>query len=242
MRKLAGSHWGTNEKILKTVYQGTVRPHLEYGSSSWATAAKTHQQALDKVQNQALRTITGAMKSTPIQKMEQVTGIPPLSKRRDCKTMVQATKYQCTHDHPMSDRLKKMSLGRLKRSSFALEARDLQKKHQTEMPELVEPPSFSLDAPPWEDRQGNLDIQTSVPYLTTKDEQSNATKKALTLAMLEERYPQEVWIQVYTDGSATEAVKNGGRGCMSSTPVERGKQRLYQQASTVQTTELRYKH
>ncbi|KAK7113996.1 hypothetical protein V1264_000134 [Littorina saxatilis] len=212
MRKLAGSHWGANEKILKTVYQGTVRPHLEYGSSSWATAAKTHQQALDKVQNQALRIITGAMKSTPIQKMEQVTGIPPLSKRRDCKTMVQATKYQCTHDHPMSDRLKKMSLGRLKRSSFALEARALQKKHQTEMPELVEPPSFSLDAPPWEDRQGNLDIQTSVPYLTTKDEQSNATKKALTLAMLEERYPQEAWIRVYTDGSATEAVKNGGAG------------------------------
>ena len=34
MRKLAGSHWGANEKILKSVYQGAVPPHLEYGSSS----------------------------------------------------------------------------------------------------------------------------------------------------------------------------------------------------------------
>ena len=42
MRKLAGTHWGANEKILKTIYQGSVRPHLEYGSSSWMTAAKTH--------------------------------------------------------------------------------------------------------------------------------------------------------------------------------------------------------
>jgi hypothetical protein len=38
MRKLARTKWGTNEKILKSVYQGNVRPHLEYGSSSWMTA------------------------------------------------------------------------------------------------------------------------------------------------------------------------------------------------------------
>ena len=68
MRKLAGTHWGANEKILKTIYQGSVRPYLEYGSCSWMTAAKSHQQNLNRVQNQALRIITGAMRSTPIQK------------------------------------------------------------------------------------------------------------------------------------------------------------------------------
>jgi hypothetical protein len=57
--KLAGTKWGANEKILKSVYQGNVHPHLEYGSSSWVTRAKTHHQILDKVQNQALRIITG---------------------------------------------------------------------------------------------------------------------------------------------------------------------------------------
>ena len=59
MRKLAGTKWGANEKILKSVYQGNVRPHLEYGSSSWMAAVMTHHQTLDKVQNQALRIITG---------------------------------------------------------------------------------------------------------------------------------------------------------------------------------------
>ena len=92
MRKLAGTKWGANEKILKSVYQGNVCPHLEYGSSSWMTAAKIHHQTTDKVQNQALRIITGAMKSTPIQSMEEITNIPPLRKRRDCKAMIQATK------------------------------------------------------------------------------------------------------------------------------------------------------
>ena len=92
MRKLARTKWGTNEKILKSVYQGNVRPHLEYGSSSWMTAAKTHHQTSDKVQNQALRIITGAMKSTPIQSMEDITNLPPLRKRRKCKAMIQTIK------------------------------------------------------------------------------------------------------------------------------------------------------
>ena len=40
---------------------------------------KSNLQILDKVQNQALRIITGAMKSTPIAAMEEVTGIQPLN-------------------------------------------------------------------------------------------------------------------------------------------------------------------
>ena len=77
MRKLAGTSWGADERVLKQVYQGTVRPHLEYGSTAWSTAAKTHQQSLEKVQNQALRIITGSMRSTPIRAMEEITSIQP---------------------------------------------------------------------------------------------------------------------------------------------------------------------
>ena len=47
MRKLAGTDWGANEQVLKSVYQGAVRPHLEYGSNAWMTAAKTHLETLD---------------------------------------------------------------------------------------------------------------------------------------------------------------------------------------------------
>ena len=37
MRKLAGTTWGANEQILKTVYEGSVRPVLEYSSTAWST-------------------------------------------------------------------------------------------------------------------------------------------------------------------------------------------------------------
>ena len=38
------------------------------------------------------------------------------------------------------------------------------------------------------------------------------TKRALTLEMLDLRYPQSACIRTYTDGSATEAVRRGGAG------------------------------
>nr|KAG5711684.1 hypothetical protein BaRGS_016866 [Batillaria attramentaria] len=44
------------------------------------------------------------------------------------------------------------------------------------------------------------------------DNQSDIVKRTLTLAMIAEKYPEEGWIQAYTDGSATDAVSNGGAG------------------------------
>ena len=43
-------------------------------------------------------------------------------------------------------------------------------------------------------------------------------KQSLTLAMIAERYPQEAWIHVFTDGSATNAVTNGGTGILVHFP------------------------
>ena len=39
MRKLAGTTWGANEKILKQVYHGNIRPSLEFGSGAYISAA-----------------------------------------------------------------------------------------------------------------------------------------------------------------------------------------------------------
>ena len=165
------------------------------------TAAKTHHQTLDKVQHQALRIITGAMKSTSIQSMEEITNIPPLRTRRKCKAMIQATKYQCSQDHPMNTRLKQLSSGRLKRSSFALETRALQRKYQEVLPKYVKPIAFTLNDPlpphSREDKLRNVIIQTSVPNITTKAEQTSIVKKTLTMSKLEEKYPSESWVRLY---------------------------------------------
>ena len=45
MKKLAGTTWGANTRILKTVYSGSVRPVMEYGMSVWATGQGTEHCA-----------------------------------------------------------------------------------------------------------------------------------------------------------------------------------------------------
>ena len=78
----------------RTVYEGAVRPHLEYGAAAWSSASKSTQQSLDKVQNQAPRLITGAMKTTPsISALEMVTGVQPVQDRQNMKTLLQAEKF-----------------------------------------------------------------------------------------------------------------------------------------------------
>ena len=34
MRKLAGSTWGPDKRTLQIVYEGAIRPHLEYGAEA----------------------------------------------------------------------------------------------------------------------------------------------------------------------------------------------------------------
>ena len=53
MRKLAGTHWGANQTVLKRVYVGRVRPTLEYGMAATCTASRTQQSNRNKIQNQA---------------------------------------------------------------------------------------------------------------------------------------------------------------------------------------------
>jgi hypothetical protein len=56
---------------------------MEYGNEVIITASKTNLKKLDRVQNLALRTITGAAKSTPIAAIEAQTNTEPLDVRRE---------------------------------------------------------------------------------------------------------------------------------------------------------------
>ena len=175
------------------------------------TAAQSHTNTHNKVQNEALRIITGAMRSTAITKMENITGVPPLKKRWEGKALKQYTKAKALEDHPMNSRVKEPSASRISRSSFLKESTKLQRSLDQQLPE-VETLQQGTETPPWGDKKDIFSVFTTVPKLTIKEESTDMTKRALTLEMLDERYPQSAWIRAYTDGSATEAVRRGGAG------------------------------
>ena len=217
MRKLAGTQWGCSAEVLKQVYQGTVRPHLEQGSSAWISAAKSHKDKLEKVQNQGLRIITGAMKSTPIVKMQEITGIEPLQKRWESKTLTSYTKASCLEDHPTHERTKKRGKERIRRTCFVRQAREIKKNLDGQLPESVERIQPLDFVPPWRKDATKTEVRTSVPGIEHRDIGQEVLKK-LTMEMMEDKYPAQAWTQIFTDGSATDAVKTGGAGVFIKLP------------------------
>ena len=146
---------------------------------------------------------------------EKTTGIQLLSNRREAKTLVQAAKYKSRPQHPMKEKLENLLINRLKRSSFVHNSRNLERQHLQDLPKDNLPLSPALLPTPWEaDHHGEPAINVNVKCVGPRNTQCDTSKQALTLAMIDEQYPSEAWIHVYTDGSATNAVKNGGAGVL----------------------------
>ena len=211
LKKLAGTTWGAECRLLSTVYTGVVRPTMEYASTSWSTASKTNQSKLDKVQNMALRLILGAMRSTPIQDMEKTTNIHPLERRRNLKVLLQGEKLKRLPTHPLHSRLQQPTKNRLKRKSLNHQYKALRGEYSNIL-KTEEETCTNLSLPDWRlDQEMEATISLRVPGIYSKDQPSTALKN-LTLAMIDESYPADSWTHVYTDGSAEQAIHNGGSG------------------------------
>ncbi len=65
-----------------------------------STAKHTNLATFDKVQNKALRIISGAMKTTPTSACEIECNIEPLDIRRDAAIVTTYERYQTLEHHP----------------------------------------------------------------------------------------------------------------------------------------------
>ena len=83
LKKLAGSDWGADNAVLRKAYVGYVRPVLEYIMAAWSTTSDSNFNKICRVQNQNLRIMTGALKSTPINDLETITGLESMGDRRE---------------------------------------------------------------------------------------------------------------------------------------------------------------
>ena len=69
-----------------------------------------------------------------------------------------------------------------------------------------------LTDPAWRpDREADVQMFLSVLGITSK-EQLPGKLRNLILALTADRFPNNVWTQVFTNGSAEEGMNNGGRG------------------------------
>jgi hypothetical protein len=140
--------------------------------------------------------------------LEKIGRMQKFEDRRDTKVLIQSEKFLCMPGHPMKDRFQDLALGRLKRSSFIHRAKRL-RRHTPDLPKIASPLTPIPEQTTWLERASiSMHIQTNVPEILDKEEQNSIQHKNITLSYLDDRYPQDFWVRVYTDGSAQDAVKN----------------------------------
>jgi len=82
LQALSSTQWGGDPAILSMIYKSFVCSKMDYGTFLYGAATYTQLRKLDVIQNQTLRHILGAIKTTPIVALEAETKIPPLQIRR----------------------------------------------------------------------------------------------------------------------------------------------------------------
>ena len=164
-----------------------------------------------------LRIILAAMRSTPIQQMEKIADLQPLECRRVYKAVIQGEKLKRLTSHPLHQKLQYGTKNRLKRKSFKHKLKDLQKEYADLLesdPGRCEELTMSI----WTPRKGLPEFRIEIQGLAAKGTQAPELQRALTLEMMQYRYPKSIWTHVFTDGSAENAVRNGGSGAYIRRP------------------------
>ena len=215
LKRLASSNWGTNKTTLRQLYTGYVRAVFDYSAPLQATASKTNQDRLDRLQNQGLRFVCGALRTTPTSACEIDSNIEPLRLRRERSTALTLERFKrMEEENPcrqMVDRWEQTE--RIKKNSFLKEAT-----------KLAESNNFPAE------REISRAISNIAPHTAPKKPktQTSLLQKAdkstsppiLKLLALEtiDNYPKDI-IHAYTDGSAVRAVRNGGYGSVINIPT-----------------------
>ena len=210
LKRLASTSWGANKNTLRQLYLGYVRSTLDYNLMLQSTSSQSTQNSLDKVQNHALRFISGAMRSTPTSACQIHTNIEPLKFRREAAVLEGVERYKrLQKDHPNRKLVESARPNlRLKKKSILDLAEDLQEKHR--LSENRECQSlFDQDLPPHKELQMpqiNLQLDT---WFNKKD--SDPAELLLAAQRTIDKYPEDC-IHIYTDGSAFKGTKNAGFG------------------------------
>ena len=70
-----------SESALRQLYKSCITTVADFGAEVWWNQQKTQNLPFQRLQNQAMRKIAGAFKTTPIAALEAELGLPPADLR-----------------------------------------------------------------------------------------------------------------------------------------------------------------
>ena len=209
LKRLTATKWGANQDVLKTTYKAYIRPMLEYGSEVTVTASASVQNKLDLAQNTALRVITGAAKSTPIEAMEAQTQIEPLQSYRERSALRFWERSRRVYKRLWNDY--RQPTPRLKTQITPLTMyKNIAEKYDIALTETA----------PLNTHQDFFSLLPQASYhlknhSAPKHASTDLELKQSALQTIHEDYPEQEWIHIYTDGSSIPGNGKTGAGYYS---------------------------
>ena len=181
---------------------------MEYNLGLQNVASKSTQLKLERVQNNALRFISGGLRSTPTAACEIHTNVEPLGLRRKAAALEMHERYKRFEiQHPnrqLVDNWKPNK--RIKKKSILQVAEEENQTHQ--LPQRREEIMAASKIPP--------NLQLKSPIITTQliSPTPNKSEDPDQLKQIAENTIETYsnWIHIYTDGSAMKGTINAGYG------------------------------
>jgi len=187
------------------MYLGYVRSTLENNLALQSICSTNLQQSLDRVQNEAVKFISGGIKSSPIAACEIDSNVEPICFCREATVVEMVERYRsCDKDKPNRKILDSWSPNDdIKQKSIMKVEKILQEKHHLPTNRDKNSP-ISKDVPP------NRIILTPVIRLGLIEEVSKANTDPIDLQPYGVKtimsYPEH-FHHIYTDGSAFKGAR-----------------------------------
>ena len=152
LKCVSGPASGADRTTLSRLYLAITKPKLDYGSEAYGSACRTLLQSLQPVQNAALRIITGAYRTTPIDSLHAETGIKSLERFRHIKEFNYMLRVNANPDRSILHLISDIDLTRFQRNEKLPKPLYVRYLSTLEMYNVLLP-SMAADslgmAPPW---------------------------------------------------------------------------------------------
>lgn len=180
IKKLAHTSWGAQSHILLKIHKAFILSKLDYGAPLFSTANPSHLKVLESIHNTGIRLSIGAFRSSPIQSILTISGIPSLAARWNEQTS------------KLAARMSRLPLDIMPHPKYMF--KDIYTKYGLEN---IIPAEISL-CPHWIfTMKINLDLHTFPKKTTCPNTFNNIFKESLSLTQMHRH--------IYTDASLTES-------------------------------------
>ena len=204
---LSNVYWGSDSKLLITLFQSLVLSKLDYGCAIYSSAHNSNLKLLDKILNSGLRYCTGAFRTSPANSLQVLTGLMPLNLRRDGFTMRYFYHALSTYHHPNRKIFTKIPyLYKYQQCTTHTRPVGVRAYELTQALDIPTPSFFKqsfIDTPPWLFTTPTVNLE----FTQYKKQNLNCFLVNHLFNNIKIKYPN--YQQIYTDGSKTE----NGVGC-----------------------------